>query len=288
MTAVSDLFTTFTARYPAQPATAFWRALEIEVLASRKIPKKGLGLDLGCGDGILTDILLERIGSRRLVGIDIDPLETEAAKKFAFYKRVHTCSADAIPESAKSFDFVISNSVLEHIPPLEGTISEVGRLLRPGGRFYFTVPCPRFRENLSGSMLPWKDRQSYLGELDRRLAHFNYLSRDQWCELLDRHGLELDTCLGYLDGAETRRWERLSRFTGGLLYSIFGGGNRPIEIQRKIGVRELQNRVRLPNAIARPLSRIMRSGLGIAPGQARFCNIDDASCLLIEGHRRAS
>ena len=288
MSAVSDLFTTFTARYPAQPATAFWRALEIEALASRKIPTRGIGLDLGCGDGILTDILLERIGPRRLVGIDIDPLETAAAKNFEFYERIHTCSADAIPEADASFDYVISNSVLEHIPPLEGTIGEVGRLLRPGGRFYFTVPCPGFRANLAGSALPWRDRESYLEELDRRLAHFHYLSQDEWRDLLNRHGLELDECLGYLDRAETRRWERLSRFTGGLLYSVFGGGARPIEIQRKIGVRGLQNSLRLPDFVARPLGRIMRSGLGIATGQPRFCDVEHASCLLIEGHRRAS
>src|SRR4051812_37996918 len=116
----ADLFTTFTARYPAQPATAFWRAIEIEALATCDVPEEGLGLDLGCGDGILTDILLERIGPRRLVGIDLDPLETAAARKYSFYERIHTCSADAIPEPDGTFDFVISNSVLEHIPPLEG------------------------------------------------------------------------------------------------------------------------------------------------------------------------
>jgi SAM-dependent methyltransferase len=154
-----DLFGTFAAAYPAQPATAFWRAIEIGALASRDIPG-GLGLDLGCGDGLLTQILLERIGTRRLVGIDLDPLETEAAKRFPFYEEVHTCSADAMPLADDRFDFVISNSVLEHIPPLEGTIAEVGRVLKPGGRFFFTVPGPGFHANLAGALLPGSNRDA--------------------------------------------------------------------------------------------------------------------------------
>ncbi|MDT8757307.1 class I SAM-dependent methyltransferase [Sphingomonas psychrotolerans] len=279
-----DLFTTFTAAYPAQPATAFWRAIEIGALASRNIPQ-GLGLDLGCGDGLLTHILLERIGPRRLVGIDLDPLETEAARRFPFYERVLTCSADAIGEPDGSFDFVISNSVLEHVPPLEGTISEVGRLLKPGGRFFFTVPGPGFHDNLRGGLLPGSDRSAYLEELDRRLAHFHYLSRDDWAAMLGRHGLSLDSCLGYLDRTETRRWETLSRMTGGLLYSVFGQTSRPIEIQRKLGIRSMQNAGRLPAIFAAPLARVMRAGVDVDLCEPEWTDIEQASCLLIEGRR---
>lgn len=279
-----NLFGTFTAAYPAQPATAFWRAIEIGALASRDIPG-GLGLDLGCGDGLLTRILLDQIGPRRLVGIDLDPLETGAAKRFPFYEEVHTCSADAMPLADERFDFVISNSVLEHIPPLEGTIAEVGRVLKPGGRFYFTVPGPAFHANLAGSLLPWANREAYLDRLDKRLAHFHYLSQAEWAAMLGRHGLKLDSCLGYLDRRETRRWETLSRMTGGLFYSIFGNRARPIEIQRKLGVRKLQNKGGLPGAVARPMARAMRAGVPVATATPRWTELDRASCLLIEGHR---
>jgi SAM-dependent methyltransferase len=279
-----DLFDTFTAAYPAQPATAFWRAIEIGVLASRDIPH-GLGLDLGCGDGLLTEILLEKTGPRRLVGIDLDPLETEAARRFAFYEEVHTCSADAMPLADARFDFVISNSVLEHIPPLEGTIAEVGRVLKPGGRFFFTVPGPGFHANLAGALSPWADREDYLARLDKRLAHFHYLSPADWEAMLGRHGLVLDTCLGYLDRRETRRWETLSRMTGGLLYSLFGGSARPIEIQRKLGARKVQNRRGLPPAVARPMARLMRAGVPVTVDAPRWTEVAEASCLLVEGRR---
>src|SRR6185503_13032670 len=123
-----DLLTEFVGRYPAQPATAFLRSIEIDRLASA-IDVDGLGLDLGCGDGILTDILFKRVGKvPRLVGVDIDPLETEAAAAYPFYERIHTCPAQAIPEPDDSFDYVVSNSVLEHIPDLESVIGEVARV----------------------------------------------------------------------------------------------------------------------------------------------------------------
>lgn len=279
-----ELLDVFVGAYPAQPATAFWRAIEIGVLARRGLPE-GLGLDLGCGDGILTDILLRHTGARTLVGVDPDPLETEAAARFPFYRRVHTCPGDRIPEPDASFDFVLSNSVLEHIPDLEATIAEVARLLRKDGRFVFTVPGPGFHDNLAGSVLPFVDRVTYIGTIDRRLAHRHYLSPAQWRAMCARNGLVLDACRGYLDGRETRRWETLSRMTGGLLYAVFGERRRPIEIQRRLGARDLQNKTRLPAPMARALAGLLSVGVPVDANASAWIAPESASCLLVEGHR---
>ncbi|MEL7488044.1 MAG: class I SAM-dependent methyltransferase, partial [Pseudomonadota bacterium] len=257
MTLDNDLLTDFIARYPAQPATAFWRGIEIDVLARAEIPQ-GLGLDLGCGDGILTDILFERIGRKpTLVGVDLDPLETAAAAHYEFYERVHTCSAADIPEDDATFDFVISNSVLEHIPDLEAVIAEVGRVLKPGGKFLFTVPAPGFHENLVGSLVPGASRSRYLRDLDARLAHFHYLSESEWTAICDRNGLMLDAAEGYLDRAQTQRWESLSRMTGGLLHKLSFGRSRPIEIQRSLKLRDIQNAASFPRPIAATVAKIV-------------------------------
>ena len=261
MTVPFSLLTEFVARYPAQPATAFLRSIEIDRLAS-VMDAEGLGLDLGCGDGILTDILFNRVGKTpRLVGIDLDPLETEAAAAYPFYERIHTCPADAIPEADGTFDYVVSNSVLEHIPDLESVIREVARVLKPAGRFYFTVPGPGFHENLRGSVIG-VDRSRYLADLDRRLAHFHYLSSADWAAMCDRNGLRLDQVDGYIDPSETRRWENLSRVTGGLLHALSFGKSRPIEIQRALKLRSIQNSVRLPKAVATVLAKTITLGLG--------------------------
>ena len=274
-----DLLTEFVARYPAQPATAFWRGIEIDILSRATIPE-GLGLDLGCGDGILTDILFKRTArTPRLVGIDPDPLETDAARKYSFYERLHTTGGDAIPEPDATFDYAISNSVLEHIPDLEPVIAEMSRVLKPGGQFFFTVPCPGFHENLAGAMLPGVPRERYLSKLDQRLAHFNYLSADDWRSIASRNGLRVTSLTGYLGKFTTRRWETLSRFTGGLLHSISFGRRRPIEIQRALRLRTLQNSASLPRALAGAMAGLIAGGLDW---------VDDAenpSCLLVVGER---
>ena len=279
MTIPTGLLTDFVARYPAQPATAFFRSIEIEVLAdAMRGHVGGVGLDLGCGDGILTDILFDRIGARPdLIGIDIDPLETEAAASYPFYRRIHIAPAQAIPEPDASIDYVVSNSVLEHIPDLDGVIAEVGRVLRPGGRFFFTVPSSQFRDNLSVG-LSGEARARYLDTLDRRLAHFHYLSPSDWHALCGRHGLTVDATDGYLDGAETRRWETLSNMTGGLLYKLAGGRERPIELQRRLKVRQLQNGMRMPRPIASALAHVVKANMA-QDGEAR------RSCLLVTGRR---
>jgi SAM-dependent methyltransferase len=268
--------------YPAQPATAVWRAVEIGALLERGIPE-GRGLDLGCGDGKLTAVILRRAGPRRLVGVDLDLLEARAAERSGVYETVHAAPADCVPEADGSFDFVISNSVLEHVPELPPVLREVARLLRPGGRFLFTVPGPGFHANLRGSLLPWVTRDRYLNDLDRRLAHLRYPTQTAWRHLCCDAGLGFDGALSYFDRDETRAWETLSRFTGGLLYAAFGKRRSPISIQRNLGLRQLQNRARIPAAVSSAAAAIVG---GRASGTTwRWLPQASASCALVHGTR---
>jgi SAM-dependent methyltransferase len=235
---------------------------------------------LGCGDGILTDILFKRIGrTPKLVGVDPDPLETEAARKYDFYDRIHTTGGDDIPEADSTFDYAISNSVLEHIPNLEPVIKELGRVLKPGGQFFFTVPCPAFRENLAGALIPGISREKYLTEVDKRIAHFNYLDQRDWEEIASRHGMRVTQITGYLGKRTTRRWETLSRMTGGLLHTLSFGTRRPIDIQRSLRLRDMQNAISLPSGVAGAIARLIARGLNWEDDPA------NPSCLLVIGER---
>jgi SAM-dependent methyltransferase len=281
---MSNLLKQFIEAYPAQPATAFWRAFEVQALAKAGLPS-GRGLDLGCGDGKLTAILLSLTGERRLVGVDPDPLETEAARKFPFYETVHTCFGDAIPEPDNAFDFVISNSVLEHIPNLGDVIGELGRVLKPGGRFYFTVPAPPFHANLYGDLIPIGSRERYYAYMDRRLMHCHYLDQAGWTTLCAAHGLTVERCRGYLARPETRRWETVSRFTGGLLYNLAGGRTKPVDIQRKLGLRQLQNRGGLPEPLASIVTAVVGVGFSERAVSEPWRDNATSSCLLVEGSK---
>ena len=276
-----ELLVSFLRTYPFQPATALWRTVEIDELCLAGLPG-GRGLDLGCGDGKLTKIILDRAGPRRLVGIDPDPLEAELADRLGIYEAVHNVGGDRVPEDDGSFDFVISNSVLEHIEDLEPVLAEAARLLRAGGRFAFTVPSAGFHGCLRGALWPNARRDAYLRDLDKRLAHCRYPTAQDWEAMLAGHGLKLEGIKYYLSEAEVRRWETLSRFTGGLLYALFRKKNQPIEIQRKFGMRGFQSRFQLPAFAAGLAARIVAWGLNDKDGALTEAK---SGCVLLTGCR---
>lgn len=262
---------------PFQPATSWWRAVELAAVLRHGLPA-GSGLDLGCGDGKLMRILVQAAQKPTpLVGVDPDPLEASDAQASGVYQRVHVAPGDRVPEPGASFDFVFSNSVLEHIAELDPVIAEVARLLRPGGTFLFTVPGSGFHDCLAGPLLPGRDRARYLEHIDRRCAHVRYWNEAQWREALAAHGLEIVRAVPYLSAAQTRRWETLSRFTAGVLYTLASGRMQPIEIQRALSLR--RRGLRLPRWTAGILARAIAARVE-----------DDGSrgfaCLLVEARRR--
>lgn len=253
-----ELFARFLEENPFQPATGFWRSIEIAYVAGRGLPD-GRGLDIGCGDGRLMALLAEQTGRRELVGVDLDEREVAAARTSGAYALTHVASADAIPEPAASFDFAFSNSTLEHVGPLAGTLAEIARLLRPGGILVFTVPSHEFHAALAGPLVG--SREGYLRAIDRRCAHLRYPDPEAWRAHLAGAGLELVEASPYLSAGEVRRWETISRLTAGVLHTLMR--RHPIEIQHRLGMRRGQ---RLPARLARPLARLLAAR--VAPDAA--------------------
>jgi ubiquinone/menaquinone biosynthesis C-methylase UbiE len=253
-----SLLVRFLRESPFQPATDLWRSIEIAYVANRGLPV-GRGLDVGCGDGHLMAILLEAVGQApELVGVDIDPQEVAAARQFGIYAAFHVTSADRVSEPDASFDWAFSNSVLEHVQPIEETLAEVARVLRPGAPFIITVPSSDFHACLRGPIVG--SRARYLTEIDRRCAHLRYWSDEEWRSAFSRHGFEMETCEGYLSVAEVRRWEAISGLTAGILFRL--SGRHPIQIQRGLGLRRGQ---RLPRILALAAARVLttrRRGTG--------------------------
>jgi trans-aconitate methyltransferase len=87
-------------------------------------------LDLGCGDGALTEKLVA--AGCRVIAIDNSAEQIGAARARGLDAR--RGRAETLPFNAE-FDAVFSNAVLHWIPDAAAVIASVHRALKPGGRF---------------------------------------------------------------------------------------------------------------------------------------------------------
>jgi SAM-dependent methyltransferase len=268
---------------PFQPATAFWRTIETgHLLRAGALPREGRGLDLGCGDGGITELLRDALDARwRLTGVDPDEDELALAATRGLYEGLERAEGAATNADDASFEFVFSNSVLEHIDALEPTLQEVARILAQGGRFIFTVPSSFFPVNLGRPGLlgllatGTRDPSEYRRAVDRRVAHLRYPSIDEWRTMLAKAGLELVQASLFMSRAETRRWAVLSNATAGVLVRLSGSKASPIELQRRLGLR----RRRPPGwlrVLATVLGQLTAFGVGRDQGASAH-----GSCLLV-------
>jgi SAM-dependent methyltransferase len=87
-------------------------------------------LDLGCGDGALTEKLVA--AGCRVVAVDASAEQVAGAVKRGLDARVARAEALMFDNE---FDAVFSNAVLHWIKDADGVIASVARALKPGGRF---------------------------------------------------------------------------------------------------------------------------------------------------------
>ncbi|MFH8474515.1 class I SAM-dependent methyltransferase [Streptomyces sp. NPDC018000] len=91
-------------------------------------------LDLGCGDGLLLELLAQ--GDRReLAGLDLSPQSLALARRRAALSgaRLEEGRAQALPFATDSFDACVSHMALMLMGEIEQVVAEVARVLSPGG-----------------------------------------------------------------------------------------------------------------------------------------------------------
>jgi SAM-dependent methyltransferase len=95
-------------------------------------------LDVGVGPGLLALDLARLVGaSGRMVGLDLAPamIEAAAARLAGLAQvevRIGDATALALPDAA--FDAAVSTQVYEYVADMPRALSELHRVLRPGGR----------------------------------------------------------------------------------------------------------------------------------------------------------
>jgi 2-polyprenyl-3-methyl-5-hydroxy-6-metoxy-1,4-benzoquinol methylase len=138
-------------------------------------------LDVGCGEGVLTQQWAQRLAGR-VVGIDLeDPvIQAEWEKRRAPNLEYRVMKAENLPFADDEFDMACAIEVLEHVPDPAHTVAEMARVA--SGHLLVSVPREPLWRGLNMA------RGAYLRDLGNTPGHVNHWSKRAFAELLSRHG----------------------------------------------------------------------------------------------------
>lgn len=106
------------------------------------LPENGTVLDIGCGAGLDSLLLANRMRERgRVIGLDFSWTMLERARSAAdasVTRNVLFCEADAerLPFADHVIDVAVANGIFNLNPARKAIFRELARCVRPGGRMY--------------------------------------------------------------------------------------------------------------------------------------------------------
>jgi SAM-dependent methyltransferase len=128
------------------------RSLMRQLLGDLDVGEAPVALDVACGTGISTFALIEEAGGKgEFHGVDISEGMLEVARRSAeaqgFSVRFSKGDAEDLDYPDAKFDVVISNMSLQFFPDKSKALSEMHRVIKPGGRLAILFGAgPMFRE----------------------------------------------------------------------------------------------------------------------------------------------
>jgi 2-polyprenyl-3-methyl-5-hydroxy-6-metoxy-1,4-benzoquinol methylase len=138
-------------------------------------------LDVGCGEGVLTEQWARAIEGR-VVGIDLDDpkLREEWERRSLPNLEFRTGLGDSLPYAKGEFEAVTAMEVLEHVPDPEAVLAEMSRVTSR----WLLVSVPREPLWRALNMA----RGAYLRDLGNTPGHLNHWSKRSFARLLGRYG----------------------------------------------------------------------------------------------------
>ena len=144
-------------------------------LKKHKLNQKGVMLDVGCGEGRHIFGVMQDYPLMRCIGLDMDkPSLKKAEEGYEYFKSISKAGAQFLKGSAyslpfpdESFDLIVCSEVLEHLHEYNNAVREMHRVLKPGGKFYASVPAT-WPEKIC-----WKLSKEYQNQPGGHLRVFN-------------------------------------------------------------------------------------------------------------------
>jgi ubiquinone/menaquinone biosynthesis C-methylase UbiE len=137
----------------------------------RSLPRAERALDLGCGDGRLG----VHVDAASLVAADVSEIALERARRRLGRAELVRLEPDApLPLADNEFDLVLCAETIEHVRDVQLMLSEIRRVLRPGGEAAITTPAHTPVMRVPDPLSP----------------HIRFFTRGSLRRLLEQHGFD--------------------------------------------------------------------------------------------------
>ncbi len=162
-----------------------------EFLAWLAIPPGRRWLDVGCGTGTLSAMILESASPSEAQGVDPSEASVAYARSTIADSRARFMVGDALtlPSEMDGFDVIVSGLVLNQLPRPADGVAEMIRVAKPGG--VVAAYVWDFAEGMQMLRYFWEaaiELDPAAEELDQK-RQFSLCHPDRLCELFDGSGL---------------------------------------------------------------------------------------------------
>ncbi|CAN5853136.1 class I SAM-dependent methyltransferase [soil metagenome] len=147
-------------------------------------------LDLGCGTGLLLRELGEATIGTVACGVDLSVDMLQVALEHSSVLRLAAADAHHLPFQHAAFDAVVSSSSMHHWARPDEVLTEIARILRPGGRLVVTDWADDFLMTRALSLV--------LRVTDR--SHMRTYDAENTCAMIENAGFRVVRCQLYKEG----------------------------------------------------------------------------------------
>ena len=165
-------------------------------LTKYELNESGIMLDVGCGEGRHIFGIMQEHPEMKCIGLDMDNDSLHKAEEgYEYFKSISNVGAEFLKGSAyslpfldNSLDLIVCSEVLEHLHQYNDAVKEIHRVLKPGGKFYASVPASwpekicwalsKDYQNQPGGHLRIFNQSGLVSEIEE--SGFKYLSSDRF------------------------------------------------------------------------------------------------------------
>lgn len=114
--------------------------------AAQFVPKTEKLLDVGCGNGIITHFIKQKV--KALYGVDNQKNQVKEARKLGMIASVVDLDSQELPYEQNFFDVVTCLDVIEHVKDPSFLLKNIYTVLKRNGVLIITTPNIRFSDHL--------------------------------------------------------------------------------------------------------------------------------------------